>query len=40
MEQPTVSNSDLTIGNLVGSETLTLTGAGTVVQKMLDQINQ
>ena len=29
----TVSNSDLTIGNLVGSETLTLTGAGTVASK-------
>ena len=29
----TVSNSDLTIGNLIGSETLTLTGAGTVASK-------
>ena len=29
----TVSNSDLTIGNLIGSETLTLTGTGTVVSK-------
>ena len=32
-EQHTVSNSDLTIGNLVGSETLTLSGTGTVSSK-------
>ena len=29
----TVSNGDLTIGNLVGSETLNLSGSGTVVSK-------